>query len=119
MCYNKEVSITTYIIGIIGCINLYFNLNLKIEAILLAYVIQMQLIEYYIWDNISCNETNIITSKIKRTKALLNFSVIFIRRLTLRTRGILNKFSIRVLRPNIKTSQGKVEQMSIKNQVFR
>jgi len=64
MCYNKEVSITTYIIGIIGCINLYFNLNLKIEAILLAYVIQMQLVEYYIWDNISCNETNIITSKI-------------------------------------------------------
>jgi hypothetical protein len=64
MCYNKEVSITTYIIGIIGCINLYLNLNLKIEAILLGFVIHMQLIEYFIWDNISCNETNIITSKI-------------------------------------------------------
>lgn len=64
MCYNKEVSILTYIVGLIGCINLYFNLNLKIEAIFIGYVIQMQLIEYFIWDNISCNETNIITSKI-------------------------------------------------------
>ena len=33
MCYNKEVSLTTYIAGIIGCINLYFNFNLKVEAI--------------------------------------------------------------------------------------
>jgi hypothetical protein len=63
MCYNKQVSITTYIAGMIGCINLYFNLNLKVEAIFFGFVIQMQLIEYIIWDNISCNDTNIITSK--------------------------------------------------------
>jgi hypothetical protein len=63
MCYNKEVSITTYIAGIIGCINLYFNFNLKIEAIFFGCVIHMQLIEYIIWDNISCNQTNIIASK--------------------------------------------------------
>jgi hypothetical protein len=64
MCYNKEVSLTTYIAGIIGCINLYFNFNLKVEAIFFGFVIQMQLIEYVIWDNISCNDTNVLTSKI-------------------------------------------------------
>jgi len=64
MCFNKEVSIITYIIGLAGCLNLYFNFNLKIEAIFFGWVIQMQLIEYVLWDNQPCNQTNINTTTI-------------------------------------------------------
>jgi hypothetical protein len=63
MCFNEQVSIGTYIIGMTGCINLYFNLNLKVESIFLAWVIQMQLIEYFLWKNQSCNQDNINTTK--------------------------------------------------------
>jgi len=63
MCFNEKVSIATYIIGMIGCINLYFNLDLKIEAIIFAWVVQMQLIEYFLWNNQSCNQLNINTTK--------------------------------------------------------
>ena len=63
MCYNKNVSIGTYILGIFGCYNIYINHGYKIEAIFLAWVIQMQLIEYFLWENQSCNTTNIITTK--------------------------------------------------------
>jgi hypothetical protein len=64
MCFNEKVSIITYIFGIIGCINLYFNLNLKIEAIIFAWIIQMQLIEYFLWNNQSCNQINIDVTKV-------------------------------------------------------
>jgi hypothetical protein len=63
MCFNDRVSILTYIIGMIGCINLYFNLDLKVEAIFFAWVIQMQLIEYFLWTNQSCNQENINVTK--------------------------------------------------------
>ena len=64
MCFSKKVSMLTYIIGIVGSINLYFNLNLKIEAIFFAWVVQMQLIEYFLWNNQSCNQLNINTTKL-------------------------------------------------------
>lgn len=63
MCFNEQVSIGTYIIGMAGCLNLYFNLNLKVEAIFFAWVVQMQLIEYFLWNNQSCNQDNINTTK--------------------------------------------------------
>jgi hypothetical protein len=64
MCFNEQVSITTYIVGIIGCINLYFNYNLKVEAIFLAWIVQIQLIEYFLWTNQSCNQDNINVTKV-------------------------------------------------------
>lgn len=64
MCFTKEVSILTYIVGLVGCLNLYFNLNLKIEAVFFAWVVQMQLIEYFLWDNQECNNVNKNTTKI-------------------------------------------------------
>ena len=63
MCFNEHVSITTYIFGMIGCINLYYTYNLKIEAIFFAWVVQMQLIEYFLWKNQSCNQENINATK--------------------------------------------------------
>ena len=64
MCFNKEVSILTYIVGLIGCASLYFNLNLRIEAIFLAWVVHMQLVEYFLWNNQECNDVNKNTTKI-------------------------------------------------------
>ena len=64
MCYNKNISLGTYILGLVGCYNLYINYNYKIEAIILAWVIQMQLVEYILWENQSCNDTNKITTKL-------------------------------------------------------
>jgi hypothetical protein len=58
MCYNENVSIGTYILGLVGCYNLYINYELKIEAIFFAWVIQMQLIEYLLWENQTCNDMN-------------------------------------------------------------
>jgi hypothetical protein len=57
MCWSKEVSISTYVIGIIGCVILY-NKGYKIEALFYGWVIQMQLIEYFLWAFQPCNDEN-------------------------------------------------------------
>jgi hypothetical protein len=54
MCFNANVSIATYVIGMIGCFVLYRDKYIP-EAIFLALVIQMQLVEYFIWRNQPCN----------------------------------------------------------------
>lgn len=66
MCFNKEVSLTTYFIGMVGAA-LLFKQNYKPEAIFYAWVIQMQLIEYFLWKNQPCNATN-TPKNIKTTK---------------------------------------------------
>jgi len=63
MCYNANVSLGTYIIGMIGSIYLY-TLNYIPESILYTFVIQMQLIEYFLWKNQECKKTNEITTKL-------------------------------------------------------
>jgi len=57
MCFNKTVSITTYIIGMVGSLALFMS-NYVPEAIFYAWVIQMQLIEYFLWKNQTCSDTN-------------------------------------------------------------
>jgi len=63
MCYNKNVSLFSYIFGTINCIILYLR-NYKIEGLLYLYIIQMQLIEYLLWSNNSCNDINLIITRI-------------------------------------------------------
>jgi len=63
MCFNKEVSILTYIIGILSCYNLYKQ-DYKIEALFFLWVVQMQFIEYIFWLNPICNKTNKLLTKI-------------------------------------------------------
>ena len=63
MCFNKDVSILSYLIGFSGCILLYYR-DYKIEALLYAFIIQMQLIEYLLWLNNSCNLINKTITKI-------------------------------------------------------
>ena len=64
MCFSKEVSLGTFIIGAIGATLLY-SLNTKIDKILgifFFYVILMQFVEYILWNNLTCNIINKITS---------------------------------------------------------
>jgi len=63
MCFNAEVSISTYILGLIGSFILYKKGYPK-EAILYFFVIQMQLIEYFLWKNQTCNSFNKFITKI-------------------------------------------------------
>ena len=44
MCFNAEISISTYIFGMLGCYILYLN-NFIAEALFYFTVIQMQLID--------------------------------------------------------------------------
>ena len=71
MCYNKDVSIYTYIIGLVSSYLLLTNekKSLKIIGCFFIVVIQMQLVEYFLWNNIKCNSKNITISNIG---ALLN-----------------------------------------------
>lgn len=57
MCFNAPVSLITFIIGIVGSIRLYL-LGQKPEAIFFAWVCLMQLIEFFLWRNQSCNDVN-------------------------------------------------------------
>jgi hypothetical protein len=55
MCFNKEVSIATYIIGMLGSVYLYKQGFIP-EAIFYSCVVQMQLIEYFLWKHQSCKD---------------------------------------------------------------
>jgi hypothetical protein len=62
MCFNAQVSIITYIIGLIGSYQLY-KYKFVPEAVFYAWVIQMQLIEYFLWKNQPCSGSNIEPNK--------------------------------------------------------
>ena len=72
MCYNKDISIYTYIIGLISSYLLLINdkISLKILGCFFMITIQMQLVEYFLWSNNKCNSKNITISNIG---AFLNF----------------------------------------------
>jgi hypothetical protein len=61
MCYNKEISITTYIIGTIFSILLLKNkkIGLNIAGGFFLLTIQMQMIDFLLWNNNKCNQYNI------------------------------------------------------------
>lgn len=56
MCWNKEVSITTFIIAAIGVFYLYFRNkeNDRWVAIFAGTIAMIQLAEYFMWDNNDC-----------------------------------------------------------------
>jgi hypothetical protein len=71
MCFDKETSIVTYLIGTISSIALFKsnNTSYKIAGQFFLFVSQMQLIEYLLWKDTSCNTNNKIIST---TGSLLN-----------------------------------------------
>lgn len=74
MCYNAPISLFTYVFGMYFSYILYKK-GFKAEAIFYIWVIQMQLIEYFLWKNQPCsqkrnsndniiNQNNLFISKI-------------------------------------------------------
>ncbi len=60
MCYSPESSITTFLIVLGVCVYLWLrggNVN-KTIAIILFFISLMQLIEFFIWKNLECTDTN-------------------------------------------------------------
>ena len=72
MCYNKDISIYTYIIGLVSSYLLLKNdkKTLKILGCFFIVVIQMQLVEFFLWSNTKCNSKNRTISNIG---AFINF----------------------------------------------
>ena len=65
MCWNAEISLNTFIFGCISAIIVYLLgvVNINIIIILLSFT-SMQLLEYFIWQNIDNIKINEILSKI-------------------------------------------------------
>jgi len=66
MCYNKDISLYTYLIGLVASFLLIQkkDKDLKILGCFFLFVIHMQLIEYFLWTNDKCNMRNITLSHI-------------------------------------------------------
>jgi len=66
MCYNKDISLYTYLIGLVASFLLLQkqDKDLKILGCFFIFIIHMQLIEYFLWTNNKCNMRNITLSHI-------------------------------------------------------
>ena len=68
MCFNKETSIGAFIIGILCACILIFrgvrggNYTDITSGMLLIVITFMQIIEYVLWDNTTCDKKNRIAS---------------------------------------------------------
>jgi hypothetical protein len=67
MCFSKEVSLKTFLLGLAGSL-LTISLNTSSDIIFglfLIYISFVQFIEYLIWKNQTCNEYNKLLTKIE------------------------------------------------------
>jgi hypothetical protein len=71
MCFNQPVSIATYMVGMIGSIQLFQRGRIP-EAIFFALVIQMQLIEFFLWSNQPCTIPHIANTRATQIGIILN-----------------------------------------------
>jgi hypothetical protein len=53
MCFNEDISLLSYLTGISGSVAL-FSINKIPESLFYGWVVQMQLIEYFLWKNQPC-----------------------------------------------------------------
>jgi len=66
MCWNKETSLSSFIIGTLVNIFILFyskNISVKAACIVLQWVLMMQLSEFLIWKDQNCGKINKIGSK--------------------------------------------------------
>lgn len=56
MCYNENVSLATYITGMSGSFALLLKNKIP-ESLFYSWVVQMQLVEYFLWKNQPCKIT--------------------------------------------------------------
>ena len=67
MCYTAKDSLNAYVINFISSILLYKYSNsndMKILALFLLFVGQMQLFDYLFWVNLKCNKINKLVTKL-------------------------------------------------------
>lgn len=73
MCYNKDVSLATYIIGSVASLYLLITGDKydKHIGLFALFYIQIQLFEYLIWIDQECKTTNSIATKLARINVCL------------------------------------------------
>jgi hypothetical protein len=69
MCYNENVSLFTYLTGMTGSAALLLK-NKTPEALFYGWVVQMQLVDYFLWKNQPCQITE--KNKICNKDQLIN-----------------------------------------------
>lgn len=70
MCYTAEDSLRAYAIGMLSSFFLFINSkdpSLKVVALFLAFVAQMQILDYALWKTPSCEEKNEFLTKVAIT----------------------------------------------------
>ena len=70
MCYTAEDSLRAYAIGVLSSLFLFLNStdpSLKVIALFLAFVAQMQILDYGLWQTPTCDEPNEFLTKIAIT----------------------------------------------------
>lgn len=63
MCFNKQVSLITFVIGFIGSASLFIKGH-RAESLFYFCVILMQFYEFLLWENPSCSKKNETLTKI-------------------------------------------------------
>jgi hypothetical protein len=54
MCFSAHVSITAYLAGVLGSLRLWLAAGRPAEAAFYAWVVHMQLVEYFLWQSQPC-----------------------------------------------------------------
>jgi hypothetical protein len=76
MCYSAQASLIMYILGTIFSILLITQKELM--GWIFLFIIQIQILEFFLWKNQTCNEINNISSKLIYTFIILQPIVIYI-----------------------------------------
>lgn len=71
MCFSKEVSLMTYIIGLMGS-KLLYDKGYEIEAVFYGWVIHMQLIEFFLWKYQPCSQYVQQNNQVTKTGLIVN-----------------------------------------------
>ena len=78
MCWNKEVSLITFLIGTLLSFNLFKTTNFKAESVIWFWVVTMQFFEFIIWSDKSCGKLNNFGTKGAMISNILQPVVIFL-----------------------------------------
>lgn len=93
MCFNKEISLATFIVSVITSFFFYIRNrpNDTLIAIVILTITSMQLVEYFIWSNINNPEKNKFYTRIAKITYTLHPIIILIALYFFGTLNINNK----------------------------
>jgi len=69
MCFSAEVSLATYLVGVLGCLLLAASRRAYAEAVFYLCTVHMQLLEYFMWRDPTCSPWN---KRVTRWAVLVN-----------------------------------------------